>query len=105
MSASIKRQAADVDVDLDALRRAHADGRRTKSFRLGGEVFEVASKLPIYVAVLLGEGELRDALALWLGDEEERRFAKLGVTSDELQQLLRELYAIAPGESLASVAS
>lgn len=98
-------KSVEVDVDLDALRKAHADGKRSKSFRLGGEIFHVASRLPIYVAVLLGEGELRDALALWLGDEEERRFAQLGITSDELQTLLRELYAIEPGESLASVAS
>jgi hypothetical protein len=95
-------RASEVDVDLDALRKAHADGKRTKSFRLGGEVFEVAGKLPVYVAVLLGEGELRDALSLWLGEEQERRFASLGITAEELQELLRTLYAVAPGESAAS---
>lgn len=99
------RASKSVDLDLDALRKAHADGKRTKSFRLGGEVYEVAGKLPIYVAVLLGEGELREAMRLWLGDEQEAKLAKAGLDSEELQTLIRELYAVTPGEAPASAES
>ena len=93
-----------VDVDLDALRKARADGKRTKTFRFGGEVYQVAGKMPVYVAVLLGEGEIRQALQLWLGDEAEQRFQATAadLSQGELQELMRELYRVAPGESDAS---
>lgn len=94
-----------VDVDLDALRKAHADGKRTKTFRLGGEVFQVGQRLPIYVAVLLGEGEIRSALKLWLGEEQEQRFSLLDLDQDDLQLLIRELYVVDLPNSSASADS
>jgi hypothetical protein len=93
------------DVDLDALRKAHADGKRSKTIRAGGDTYQVPSKLPIYVAVLLGEGEIRAALQLWLGERQEARFAmKVNPTDDELRDILATLYGIGSGESPASVA-
>lgn len=112
MTATTKKPAlrgvtdSEPDIDLDALRKAHADGRRTRTVRAGGDTYEVPSKLPIYVAVLLGEGEIRAAMQLWLGDEQEARFArKVNPSDDELREILTVLYGLGTGDSDASAAS
>jgi hypothetical protein len=94
--------SAPVDIDLDALRKAKADGNRTKSFRLDGEVYSVASKLPAYVGILLAAGDPKAALRLWLGDEQEAKFSQTDVTQDEIQELIKDLYSVSSGESEGS---
>lgn len=92
----------DVDVDLDALRRAGADGRRTKTFKLDGVIYEVAGKLPLYIAILLEKADLEGALRLWLGDDQYETAMKAGLDDDEFGELFKVLYGAAPGESEGS---
>lgn len=101
-SGPVGAEGASVDVDLDALRKAKADGKRTKAFRFDGEVYSVPGKLPAYVGILLASGEPRAALRLWLGDEQEAKLAVSDIEQDEIQQLIKQLYSVSPGESEAS---
>lgn len=87
-----------VDIDLDALRKGNADGRRTKKFRLGGKVYEVAGKMPLYVVLLMDQDRTIEALRLWLGDEQAEELAKSGIDTDEFGLLLKDLYEVTPGE-------
>lgn len=96
------RKTVEVDIDLDALRRAGADGRRTKSFRLAGKVYTVAGKLPLYVAILLGRDDLEAALRLWLGEGQFESAMKADLDDDEFGALFKALYGAAPGESKGS---
>lgn len=103
MAAAVsKLPVVEVTVDLDALRQARADTDPVKTFRLGGQVFTVPSKMPLYVGLLIGEGKMREAIRLWLGVEQEEAFAELGADDDDLSDLIRALYGVGMGESSAS---
>jgi hypothetical protein len=95
----------EVTVDLDAIRAASTENEPTKTFRLGGQVFTVPPKMPVYVGILMSEGKIQDALRTWLGDEQEATFAQLGVNDDEFGALFKGLYGVDAGESSASPAS
>lgn len=96
---TVPHDDVDVDVDLDALRRAGADGRRTKTFRLDGITYEVAGKLPMYVAILLGKEDLEGGMRLWLGDDQFDTAMKADLTDEEFGALFKGLYGATPGES------
>jgi len=94
-----ERRATTVDVDLDALNKAGAGGKRDKTFRLDGHVYTAPGRLPFYVALLMAEERVLDAIRLWLGDEQEALLRKSSLSDEDFEQLFKRLYGVTPGES------
>lgn len=92
-----------VDLDLDALRKAHADGHSPivadRTFRLDGIVYHVAPRAPFFVASMMNDGDVEGALRLWLGDEQYDSFKASTISVDEFRSLFADVYGIDTGES------
>jgi len=88
-----------VDVDLDALRKAGAGGKQSKTFRLDGHTYTVPGRLPFYVGILMADDRIEDSMRLWLGDEQEAILRKSSLDDEDFKQLFDQLYGVTPGES------
>lgn len=95
-----------VDVDIDALRAARADGRRTKTLRVGGQVYQVPARMPAYFGILVAADRAVEAFKFLLGDDAyDAVFKDKFFAIDDIDALITALYGQdSLGEASASAA-
>lgn len=89
-----------VDLDLDAARKAQADGlRKPLTVKLGGKQYKVARPIPLSVFVSVQLGDVPTAINGLFGKDAEKILAA-GLDAEDLKLILEE--AVGVGEAEAS---
>lgn len=83
--------------DLSAYRAAKADTDSPKTVKVGRKTFHLAASLPLPALEAFGEGRIKAGLAALGGDEFADALYEHGLTADELEAMLTDLYGIGLG--------
>ena len=90
-----------IAINLDDFREEHPVDKT--EFVLDGVTYKVPSKLPMFVALKMGDDDaLQDGLREWLGAEQYALFSASDITTDEFGALFEALYGATSGESVPS---
>ncbi|MCT2983702.1 hypothetical protein [Propionibacterium freudenreichii] len=90
-----------IAINLDDLRKKHPVAKT--EFVLDGITFKVPAKLPMFVALKMGdEDALQDGLREWLGGDQYELFSASDISTDEFHALFEALYGASSGESVPS---